>query len=92
MSYRVDWFEDNIACCWGFNRFDKAWDKYVEGVAEAQDEVCIYNFAGGKGSAVLLARHYFNRKGLTLNGTKEKESNARVDRSAEAQISPQSKS
>lgn len=66
MPYRVDWFDDDlkVAKVFGFSRFDKAFDKMVEGASEGYDEVCMYDFTGGRTDAVLIARFVFNRRKL----------------------------
>lgn len=71
MSYRVDFIDGQVAKCFGFMRGDKAWEKFVEGVSNAYDEVCIYQFDGGAGSAVLLARFYFKTKRIFHGRSKE---------------------
>ena len=69
-NYRVDFVEGSKVYCFGFFSAQKAFDKYVEGIAKAYDEVLIFDFAGGPRSAVLLASHSF-RKGKAFNGRKE---------------------
>jgi hypothetical protein len=59
--YRVDWFEGSVARVFAFHSGTRAWDKYVEGISNGFDEVIIYQFDGGRDSAVLLARHYFRK-------------------------------
>lgn len=62
MPYRVDWIDLDAsnAKVWGATSHQHAWERFVEGVKQAYDEVCIYNFNAGEGDPVLLARFAFN--------------------------------
>lgn len=90
MSYRVDWFDNQskIAKVWGFNSGVHAYDKFVEGVRQAYDEVCFYDFTAGPSDPVLLARFYFNNGRMFHHGTtKVKIQSARREENP-AQIQP----
>lgn len=64
------WVDGNTVQTWGFFDTVRAYDKYVEGIAKACDEVSFFNFAGGRDSAILLAQHSF-RNGRVFHGYKE---------------------
>lgn len=80
--FRVDWFEGDVAKVFSFVASVRAWDKYVEGVSNGLDEVVIYQFDGGRDSAVLLARHYF-RKATYGTQTTDKSTEASLRRQQE---------
>jgi hypothetical protein len=85
--YRVDFWEGQTARVFGFYNGVKAYDKFVEGVSKAYDEVCIYQFDGGAGSAVLLARFYLKHGRIVYHG-REESSTLRNSENREAVASP----